>query len=53
MRAITVLSKDIMTVPEDEIPIAQVLYTIVGGTIQYALGGGARRSTGPPEPRTQ
>ena len=33
---ITVLSKDIMTVPEDEIPTAQVLYTIVGGKIAYA-----------------
>ena len=33
---ITVLSKDIMTVPEDEIPSAQVLYTIVGGKVLYA-----------------
>ncbi|MDQ2945113.1 MAG: amidohydrolase [Acidobacteriota bacterium] len=33
---ITVLSKDIMTVPEDEIPATQVLYTIVGGKIAYA-----------------
>jgi predicted amidohydrolase YtcJ len=32
---ITVLSKDIMTVPEDEIPSAQVVYTIVGGKILY------------------
>jgi predicted amidohydrolase YtcJ len=32
---ITVLSKDIMTVPEDEIPEAEVLYTIVGGKIVY------------------
>jgi predicted amidohydrolase YtcJ len=32
---ITVLSKDIMTVPEDEILDAQVLYTIVGGKILY------------------
>jgi predicted amidohydrolase YtcJ len=39
---ITVLSKDIMTVPEDEIPTAQVLYTIVGGNVQYAKG---RRTT--------
>ena len=30
-----VLSKDIMTVPEDEIPTTEVLYTIVGGTIRY------------------
>jgi predicted amidohydrolase YtcJ len=32
---ITVLSKDIMTVPEDEIPSAQVVYTIVGGKVLY------------------
>ena len=32
---ITVLSKDIMTVPEEEIPSAEVLYTIVGGKIVY------------------
>ena len=30
-----VLSKDIMTVPEDEIPTAQVMYTIVGGKVRY------------------
>ena len=29
----TVLSKDILTMPEDEIPTAQVVYTIVGGKI--------------------
>ena len=32
---ITVLSKDIMTIPEDEIPSTQVLYTIVGGKVMY------------------
>ncbi|MBI3402262.1 MAG: amidohydrolase [Acidobacteria bacterium] len=32
---ITVFSKDIMTVPEDQIPSARVLYTIVGGKVQY------------------
>jgi predicted amidohydrolase YtcJ len=32
---ITVLSKDIMTIPEEEIPTAQVVYTIVGGKIMY------------------
>lgn len=32
---ITVLSKDILTVPEEEIPQAQVVYTIVGGKVQY------------------
>ncbi|MDQ6759974.1 MAG: amidohydrolase [Acidobacteriota bacterium] len=33
---ITVLSKDIMTIPEDEIPTTQILYTIVGGKIVYS-----------------
>jgi predicted amidohydrolase YtcJ len=33
---LTILSKDIMTVPDDEIPTAKVLYTIVGGTVRYA-----------------
>jgi predicted amidohydrolase YtcJ len=32
---ITVLSKDILKVPEDEIPTATVSYTIVGGKIAY------------------
>ena len=32
---ITVLSKDILAVPEDEIPTAKVSYTIVGGQIAY------------------
>jgi len=32
---IAVLSKDIMTVAEEEIPTAEVLYTIVGGKIIY------------------
>jgi hypothetical protein len=32
---VTVLSKDIMTIPEDEIPTAQVTYTIVGGKVAY------------------
>jgi predicted amidohydrolase YtcJ len=31
----TVLSKDITTIPEDEIPTAQVSYTIVGGKVLY------------------
>jgi predicted amidohydrolase YtcJ len=29
------LSKDILTIPEDEIPSAEVRYTIVGGKIRY------------------
>jgi predicted amidohydrolase YtcJ len=32
---IAVLSKDIMTIPEDEIPTAEVMYTILGGVIKY------------------
>ncbi len=32
---ITVLSKDIMTVPDDEILSAEVVYTIVGGKVMY------------------
>ena len=32
---ITVLSKDIMTVAEDEIPSTQVVYTIMGGKAPY------------------
>jgi predicted amidohydrolase YtcJ len=32
---ITVLSRDIMTVPEDEILSTDVLYTIVGGKVMY------------------
>lgn len=36
---ITVLSKDIMTVPEEEILETKVLYTIVGGEIMYQAAG--------------
>lgn len=32
---ITVLSRDIMTVPEDQIPSTEVLYTIVGGKVEF------------------
>jgi predicted amidohydrolase YtcJ len=35
---VTVLSKDIMTIPEDEIPTTEVVYTIVGGKVMYAQG---------------
>jgi predicted amidohydrolase YtcJ len=34
-----VLSKDILTIPEDEIPSAEVRYTIVGGKIRYQKQG--------------
>jgi predicted amidohydrolase YtcJ len=33
---ITVLSQDIMTIPEDQIPSTQVVYTIVGGKVAYS-----------------
>ncbi|MDH3292013.1 MAG: amidohydrolase [Gemmatimonadota bacterium] len=36
---ITVLSKDILTIPEDEIPTTTVDYTIVGGIVMYAREG--------------
>ena len=32
---LVVLSKDIMTIPEDQIPTAEVRYTIVGGKVVY------------------
>jgi predicted amidohydrolase YtcJ len=33
---VVVLSKDIMTIPEREIPTAKVEYTILGGRVKYA-----------------
>jgi hypothetical protein len=33
---VTVFSTDILAVPEDQIPSAKVLYTIVGGRVQYS-----------------
>ena len=39
----TVLSKDILTVPEDEIPTATVAYTIVGGKIALQRAPSADR----------
>ena len=35
----TVLSKDITAIPEDEIPSAHVSYTIVGGKVLYKRAG--------------
>lgn len=32
---VTILSKDILTIPEDQIPSARVVMTIVGGKVQY------------------
>src|SRR5437867_10043357 len=43
---VTVFSKNIMTVPEDQIPTAQILYTIVGGKVQYAAAGGPTSQSG-------
>lgn len=43
---ITVLSKDILTVPADEIPDTEVLYTVVGGEVRYVKDDVPR-----PEPR--
>jgi predicted amidohydrolase YtcJ len=34
---ITILSKDILSIPEDEIPTTDVLYTIVGGKTEYRM----------------
>ena len=36
---VTVLSKDITTVPDDDIRSARVVYTIVGGQIVYVAAG--------------
>jgi predicted amidohydrolase YtcJ len=36
---ITVLTKDILTIPEDEIPTTEVVYTIVGGKVMYSKSG--------------
>ncbi|HWP38775.1 MAG TPA: amidohydrolase [Gemmatimonadales bacterium] len=42
---VTVLSKDIMTIPDAEIPTTQVVYTIVGGKVAFrrAMTGDDRR----------
>jgi predicted amidohydrolase YtcJ len=36
---VTVLSHDILTVPDDELASAQVLYTILGGKVKYRRDG--------------
>jgi predicted amidohydrolase YtcJ len=33
---VTVLSQDILTIPEEDIPSTEVVYTIVGGRVQYS-----------------
>lgn len=35
---ITVLSRDIMTIPEEEILSTEVAYTIIGGEVRYSIG---------------
>jgi predicted amidohydrolase YtcJ len=35
---ITILSRDIMTIPEEEIPDVEVAHTIIGGTVRYSSG---------------
>lgn len=36
---VTVLSQDILTIPEDAIPDTEVVYTIVGGTVVHSVQG--------------
>jgi hypothetical protein len=43
---VTVFSKDIMTIPEDQIPSARVAYTIVGGKVQYTAAISATTQAG-------
>ena len=38
---ITVLSQDILTVPEEQIPATRVEMTIVGGEVVYRAGAGS------------
>jgi predicted amidohydrolase YtcJ len=40
---ITVLSRDIMTIPEDEILSTDVVSTIVGGKVRYEQGAGVKK----------
>jgi predicted amidohydrolase YtcJ len=40
---ITVLSRDIMTIPEDEIPATDIVYTIVGGKVRFDRTSGLKR----------
>jgi predicted amidohydrolase YtcJ len=45
---ITVFSQDLMTVPEDRIPATKIVYTIVGGKVQYEAAAPPARSSGRP-----
>jgi predicted amidohydrolase YtcJ len=40
---ITVLSRDIMTISEDQIPSTDVVYTIVGGKVRFDRSSGLKR----------
>jgi predicted amidohydrolase YtcJ len=44
-----VFSKDLMTIAEDQIPSTKILYTIVGGKVQFdGSAGGGPTSAGRP-----
>ena len=45
---VTVFSKDLMRVPEDQIPSAKILYTIVGGKVQYESAPTSSTAAGRP-----
>ena len=45
---VTVFSKDLMSVPEDQIPSAKILYTIVGGKVQYESAPTSSTAAGRP-----
>ena len=46
---VTVFSKDLMTIAEDQIPSTKILYTIVGGKVQFdGSAGGRPTSAGRP-----
>jgi predicted amidohydrolase YtcJ len=43
---ITILSRDIMTIPEEEIPDVEVVYTIIGGAVRFSAKTGGSDSPG-------
>jgi predicted amidohydrolase YtcJ len=45
---ITVFSQDLMTVAEDRIPATKIVYTIVGGKVQYEAAAAPSRSSARP-----
>ena len=45
---VTVFSRDLMSVPEDQIPSAKILYTIVGGKVQYESAPTSSTAAGRP-----